>query len=69
MKRLRIRKRHRRAQPDPEKQCDYCLAGNHLECSGEDVFGEPCECAKCDRFVAEAAQDLSERIEPDGSPE
>jgi D-arabinose 1-dehydrogenase-like Zn-dependent alcohol dehydrogenase len=46
MKRLRIR--HRRAQPDPERQCDYCMSGNHQECSGEDIYGERCECTKCE---------------------
>ena len=53
----RRRRGHRRAQPDPEKQCDYCLAGNHLECSGEDIYGEPCECAECEAEVREAAAD------------
>ena len=58
MKRLRIRNRHHRAQPDPEPTCEFCQVGRHSKCEGTDLYGEPCECAECERSAREAAEDL-----------
>ena len=66
----RRRRGHRRAPYLPDEEtCDLCAVGDHKRCEGETLYGEVCRCPECEHDALAAAQDLSERIEPGGSPE
>ena len=40
---------------DKETLCENCKRGSHLECEGENIYGEPCECKYCERQARESA--------------